>query len=459
MTHTPRNYKGWWIFATAIAIVLFQNLPAFLNQPDVAFAQNVWVMGQQTGWREVWISGIARDHGLTAALRTQTAVASIIQLILALVAATFFWWMCRRNNSVKLWRMSWVACAAVVTFSAVFFAIQVPRIFQSMQADSRIYLPIDLAAWLNEHPGNFYANPTALPLIQPLTPNAKWLPIAEAHAVVSDPVKWRQLDQTKSFDAVLLNGRLSEYAPLLQHFLTSPDWSLAFVDNFGIVFTRGAKPWEPPAADELAKRFANPRDAALYLSQTALTLSIAGKNGEAIRYFEAAEKLAPAEAEIFARKAVFFNSRSRLGDAVAAADEALAINPDLLSAVQIKALAQLSAQQPETAWKTAMRLPELAPEDPYSLFIYARCANAVHAYSAETDTLEKVIALSQKQGMRVTNYQIFLGQAYAHRGLSKQAMDQLKQASLDPANTPEQKKEIEQTVALIQAQIGEGVKN
>lgn len=454
MTDSTKRYQGWWIFATAIAVAVFQNAPEFLARPNVAFAQSVWAMEQTPGWREAWITGLARDHGLDTALFVNTTLTFFLQLVLVLAAATVFWFMCRRTNLKKLWRMSWIACAAVTLFSGVFFAWQIPGLVESRKMDSRLLLPLDLAAWADQRTGLLFANPSALPVLEPLTAPTRWLPLAEAAEVMVDPLKWRQLDQKKHFGAVVLNGRLPEYAPLLQHLLASPEWSLAYVDNFGIGFLRGQQLWQPQTPDEVAARFAQPRDAAGYLSQTALSLSLLGKNGDAVRYFDFAEKLAPHEAETYARKAVFLNSRNQFGDAIAAADQALALNPDMLSALQIKSLALLNAQQAESAWKTALKLAELAPEDPYSQFIFARCANGVRAYSAESDALEKVITLSEKRGLPVTNYRIFLAQSFAHRGLSEQALAQFRLAEKDPANSAKQKQEIAESIANIEAQIG-----
>jgi len=454
MASPNKPYQGWWIFATAVAVVLFQNVVVFFRQPDLAFVQWIWALAQGgQGW-EKWIAGIARDRGLSAAWWASALAPLVLQLLLALVAALIFWFICRRANALKLWRMSWIACAILTLFSGSVFAWQLPGLLEARRQDPRILLPRDLAAWAEQREGLLFANPSALPVLEPLADGARFLPIGEAKAVIAEPLKWRQLDQEKSFGAVILLGRPGEYAPLLRHLLDSPEWALAYADNFGIGFRRGQQLWQPPAPDQAAGKFAHPRAAAGYLSQTALILSALGRNGDAIRYFEAAEKIAPNEPETYARKAVFLNSRDRFGDAVAAADQALALNPGMLAALQIKALALLSANQTEAAWKTALRLPELAPQDPYSLFIYARCANAARAFSAETDALEKVIALSEKQGQPTANYRIFLAQSYARRGLSDQALAQFRKAALEPGNSPAQKKEIEQSIANIEAQIG-----
>lgn len=289
-------------------------------------------------------------------------------------------------------------------------------------------------------------------------PGVKKLPLAKADArdaeAVQDPSLWRTLDREQRFDGVLLIGPLSEYLPLLAHLVSSPDYRIARVDNWGVLFVNGAPaPYTPPKLDSL--KFSSDKDRGIYLSQMALVLDAAGQSAAARDYMAGALTCAPKEPSVYTRQAALELSRKHYPDALAAANRALALHPHDLAALDIEARTYSAARLVEQAWDVAEDLKSRAPDDMNVLFLHARISNAAHAYSAEEDSLERLIRLAEKQGLPSTDYRVYLGQCYAKQGLARPALEQLEIASKAPNLTTKQRTDLDAAVQLVKGRAGE----
>jgi hypothetical protein len=107
---------------------------------------------------------------------------------------------------------------------------------KSQPADPRLESPAALArdaAGRSLH--KIFVNPEARALFP-------GLPLAPASpqdaAAGQSPSLWRQLDRAQRFDAVLLAGQAGDYLALARHLAESPDFRLARVDNWGLLFVR-----------------------------------------------------------------------------------------------------------------------------------------------------------------------------------------------------------------------------
>jgi len=320
--------------------------------------------------------------------------------------------------------------------------------------DARLQSPVEMVhATAGEKLKRIFVNPAARNV-----PGVKKLPLAKANAqdpaAVQDPSLWRSLDRTQRFDGVLLLGPVSEYLPLLMHLVNSPDYRIERVDNWGVLFVNGTPaPYNPPKLDSL--KFSSDKDRGIYLSQMALVLDAAGQSAAARDYMAGALACAPKEPSVYTRQAALELSRKHYPDALAAANRALDLHPHDLAALDIEARTYSGAGLVEQAWDVAEDLKSRAPDDMNVLFLHARISNAAHAYSAEEDSLERLIRLAEKQHLPSTDYRVYLGQCYAKQGLARPALEQLEIASKAPNLTTKQRTDVDAAVQLVKGRAGE----
>lgn len=320
--------------------------------------------------------------------------------------------------------------------------------------DARLQSPAEMVhATVAEGLKRIFLNPGARNV-----PGVKKLPLAKADAQdpasVQDPSLWRGLNRAHRFDGVLLIGPVSEYLPLLTHLVSSPDYRIERVDNWGVLFVSGTPmPYAAPKPDSL--KFSSDKDRGIYLSQMALMLDAAGQGAAARDYMASALACAPKEPSVYTRQAALELSRKHYPDALAAANRALALHPHDLAALDIEVRTYSAAGLVEQAWDVAEDLKSRAPDDMNVLFLHARISNAVHAYSAEEDSLERLIRLAEKQGLPSTDYRVYLGQCYAKQGLARPALEQLEIASKAPNLTTKQRTDVDAAVQLVKGRAGE----
>ncbi len=81
-------------------------------------------------------------------------------------------------------------------------------------------------------------------------------------------------------------------------------------------------------------------------------------------------------------------------------------------------------------------------------------ASDAHAYSAEQDSLERLIRLAEKQNLPTTDYRVYLGQCFAHMGLARPALQQLELALKDPSLSAQQRLDLTTAAATVRARAG-----
>jgi hypothetical protein len=318
--------------------------------------------------------------------------------------------------------------------------------------DSRLQNPSELIEAASHGPKKIFVNPQArdafdkLPLAAASTDDA---------AAVQKPSLWRKLDRSQRFDAVLLAGQVSEFLPLLNHLTESPDFRLVYVDNWGVIFTRGLPaPYVAPKIDSIGK-FKDAGQSGIYLSQMALMLDAAGATAASQDYMAAALKAAPREPSVQTRAAALALARKHYPEALQFASRALELKPYDLAALEVTARTLAAAGSADAAWKVARELKNRAPSDDMNvLFLHARMASAAHAYTDEQESLEKLISLAEKNHLPATDYRVYLGQSYAHSGLARPALKQLELALKDPNISEQQRLDLTTAAATVRARAG-----
>ena len=94
------------------------------------------------------------------------------------------------------------------------------------------------------------------------------------------------------------------------------------------------------------------------------------------------------------------------------------------------------------------------PDDPSLLFYHAKIAHEAHAYKAEIEALEKLIARAEAEARPVGGYQLYLGQAYASTGDAQRSIDAFMLALNDPDLPDDQRAFARENIARIKKRTG-----
>ncbi len=258
---------------------------------------------------------------------------------------------------------------------------------------------------------------------------------AFAQAVL-EPKLFRQLDRQYRFDALLFIGDPSQYRPLLDHLVETKDWSLSYADHWGLVFRRaGGRVWKVEDLQPVRARFAGARarDRALFLAQTGVKLVAARELAAGRQLLDEATQTDARLPDAWNGLAHYHLKRAEYGEALAAADRALALDADHLPAIATKTQLLFGTRHFSEAYELSRRLIARLPEDPSLLFYHAKIAHEAHAYQAEVEALEKLIAKAEAEERPVSGYQLYLAQAYAAMSDGPRAVD----AYMDVLNDPD----------------------
>ena len=275
--------------------------------------------------------------------------------------------------------------------------------------------------------------------------------------VVLVPRSFRQLDRQYRFDALLFIGDPSQYRPLLDHLAETKDWSLSYVDHFGMVFRRGAaRPWKMEDLQPVRARFAKAaaHDRATFLAQTAIKLV-------AVREFDAGKQLLDEAVQLDARLpdawsglAIYHMHRGEYREAFVSAERALALDKTHLPALATKTQLLFATKHFSEAYELSKQLIERLPDDPNLLFYHAKIAHEANAYKAEIEVLEKLIARAEADARPVSGYQLYLAQAYAAAGDAPRAIDAFMRVLNDPDLPQDQRDFARENIARIKKRAG-----
>jgi Tfp pilus assembly protein PilF len=185
-------------------------------------------------------------------------------------------------------------------------------------------------------------------------------------------------------------------------------------------------------------------------------LQAVGQLPSARTYATASIESAPKEPIVHVAAAALALARKDYAPAADSARHALDLAPDDPGALEMAARISAATGATEQAWNFATRLKSLAaPDDMNVLFLHARIASAAHAYGAEQDSLERLVAVAEKLGLPATDYRVYLGQCYARQGLPRPALDQLDRAARDPDLTDKQRTDLATAIATVRQRAGE----
>lgn len=250
-----------------------------------------------------------------------------------------------------------------------------------------------------------------------------------------DPKLFRRLDRQDRFDALLFVGDPSQYRPLLEHLAETRDWSLSYVDHWGLVFQRaGGRGWKMEDLAPVRARFAGApaRDRALFLAQTGMRLVAAREFAAGKQLLDEAAQTDARLPEVWNGRAAYHLQRGEYGEALAAADRALALDADHLPAIATKTHLLYGTKHFSEAYALSRQLIARLPDDPNALFYHAKIAHQAHAYQAEVEALEKLIARAEAEKRPVSGYQLYLAQAYAALSDGRRAVDAYTKVLDDP---------------------------
>ena len=304
--------------------------------------------------------------------------------------------------------------------------------------------------------GNVYVNPRGLSVARlagPLPPGADR---AANPRLGREPSLWRAQDRTTRYEAAWLLGEISDYAPLARHLGESPDWRLAAVDATGALFIRAARTGEfaTEPAQQMAREMWGGANRSGFLAASALSALAAHALPEAGELSAAAVRNSDLSAPAAAARARVLVSLGDVRGALEQSARAVQLDPALPLAWEVRTETLLHAGLTDDAYATAQKAVTLAPGDTGTLWLAARAANAARAFQTEAELLERLIALTTARGADAGFYHLYLGQSYAKQGLARPALRELGRAAAAPGLTDEQRRELEEEIALIQSAPG-----
>lgn len=353
----------------------------------------------------------------------------------------------------RLWRSLAFGLAALAFLGVCALAIvRIATIDGSVTRSRELTGPFNL---LDEWKGGpLFVSRSALPFLLLRDPAAaKDLTEVATVKLANDPAAWREQLRKSDWQTVILTGPNIEFRPLLNHLLESPDWHLAAVTNQGYVFIRGAGAM-PHEFDPGKFRLGSDRETAVYLAALADRYEALRDTRNARDCITCALKLAGNDATVLSYAAAIEAGHKRWADSLTYADRALAADPRSSYAMLLKALALLETGRPDKAEPLARQLMERAPNDTYTLFLYARVCRQLHDSRTEAETLQKLIAVCQRQGLPIPpNYYVFLGQAYVLIGDAPQAAAAYRKALEIPGLGPELSASVRDALKTVESKI------
>jgi len=353
----------------------------------------------------------------------------------------------------RLWQWLASGLASLAYLGACALAIvQIATIDRSLAHSRELNGPFNL---LDEWKGGaLFVSRSGLPFVVLRDPAAV-TDLSEVSAVklANDPRAWREQLRKSDWQTVILTGPNIEFRPLLNHLLDSPDWHLAAVTNQGYVFIRGAGAI-PHEFDPEKFQLGSDRETAVYLAALADRYEALRDTRAARDSITRALKLAGNDATVLSYAAAIEAGHKRWADSLGYADRALSADPRSSYAMLLKTLALLETGRPDKAEPLARQLMERAPNDTYTLFLYARVCRELHDSRTEAETLQKLIAVSQRQGLPVPpNYYVFLGQAYVLIGDAPQAAAAYRKALEIPGLGPELAESVRDALKTVESKI------
>ena len=304
--------------------------------------------------------------------------------------------------------------------------------------------------------GPVYINPRGLPIARLAGPLPAGADLATGSPLGREPSLWRAADRQSRYTAVWLLGEKSDHAPLARHLGESPDWRLAAVDATGALFLRAPRTGEfaTEPAQQAAREMWGGANRSSFLAGASLASLAANALPEAGELSIAAVRHSDLSAPAAAARARVLVSLGEVRGALEQSERAIQLDPSLPLAWEVRTEALLHAGLTDNAYAAAQRAAALAPGDTGTLWLAARAANAANGFQTEAELLERIVALADARGGDSAFYRLYLGQSYAKQGLARPALRELSAAAAAPSLTAEQRRELEEEIALIRSAPG-----
>lgn len=312
--------------------------------------------------------------------------------------------------------------------------------------DLRLLVPESLMESAAESGGRIFINPASVPAAALCAPDIlKSLPDAQTLAALwKSPVSWRAEDRERPFSAIVITGDPSETAKLVK--CLPADWHLAKTDNHGLLYLRNSTKAEIPTPNSAKSLFQTARDRAIYLADCALVLESSERSVEACAMMTEAVKLAPDDIVVLVKSATLSAALKRWSQTKSDSQKALTLDPSNISARYLLGLALLETGE---ASRAANELARVNPENnPGILLLQARISRQLNDPAAEVAALEALLEITRKQKQPATGLYLFLGQAWARRGFSDQALENY-EAALCGDLTEAQRAEVQNAMSNI----------
>jgi predicted Zn-dependent protease len=274
---------------------------------------------------------------------------------------------------------------------------------------------------------------------------------------VENPRLFRQLDRQYHFGSVLLCGDPSQYHPLVEHLVETKDFTLRYVDHTSLIFTRDpAEPWTFADVEKVRSRFAAaPKSEQITVrTQTATKLFAVRRFDEGKRLLDEAVAMDAKSPEAWNGLAIYHLNRGASKEALAAVDQALALDSDSLPALATKTQILYAAKRFTEAYTLSQKVIAAREPEPGVLFYHAKIAHEAHAYKSEIQALEKLIAQARAQSRPVSGYQLYLAQAYAASGQAKPAIEAFAAVLADPELPADQRTFAKETMEQVKHRSG-----
>jgi len=267
---------------------------------------------------------------------------------------------------------------------------------------------------------------------------------------LQSPLAWRTEHRKAPFSAVVLTYPFTTSRPLIEMLQAAPGWTLARLDNQGIIFRASPSISVMPSVQQARDLFESPRDQALWLAQSSIVLDAVGQPSAATALLDEALALAPTDDRVLTQAASLSAAHGKWRRAKSEARAAVDANPRSIPARYLLALTSMKTGALDSALEESEKLVRLAPHDASSHLLRARIADAAKDPATEAASLERLLAIAQSNNHPTEGIRILLGQAWARAGFPAQALENHK-AALDADLTPDQRKQIEESIEQIES--------
>ncbi len=297
-----------------------------------------------------------------------------------------------------------------------------------------------------------YFNPPAQPFVAAARPAAVETAGPQIARFADAPIDtrvFRQLDRKLRFDSLVLGGDPALFFPLLQHLISTGDWTLVYVNDALMIFQRlPDKAWTVAhlgPLEEKIERLPQEKRAAVYV-RLARQLQALRKLDRAKTELDRALRLDPERPDAHNQLARYYAQKRDFPRALEAIDRALLADPRAPGALFLKTQTLLAMRKGADAYPVSKRLLRESPDDPQVLYLHAKVAREVRALSEEREALEKLVALAEAAGQPAATYRVYLGQAYSANSEPEKALKQFEEALKTDELPPDQRKFAEEAV-------------